>query len=210
MISSRTEMAIPREKGMEGEIASLLLPQGAEDLHLRVGDAEHLVTGTFSGRTPEAELAGSTLSLRFPRVSVGLTASSGFTQMSSGRLKRGAVSNVGMANLTGLALRGIRIAGGVSRLRLNLPRPYRRVPIEVEGGADRIEVWRREDARTVLEIHGGASSLIFGDQHFRSLSGQTRLESHKGKDSAGEYLIKFKRGTSRASVLPSDERRAAR
>ncbi|MGH3650034.1 MAG: hypothetical protein ACRDU9_04935 [Acidimicrobiia bacterium] len=204
MISPNTDIAIPRWEGIENRTATLVFPRGAANLHVRAGDTEHFTTGTFSGRPPELTSAGSTVYLRYPR---GVRRSRGELSLNPAvewaiESRRGVAEWT--ADLTGIELARLRIAGGASRLSLNLPRPASRVHIEIEGGADRVEIVRPADIGTVLQIRDGASNLVFDDQQFGAVSGELRLESTNRGQSAGQYQITVRRGVSRMSVITSD------
>lgn len=197
MTSRNTARVAP--KG-EGRSATLILPRGAANLHVRAGGGEDLATGSFSGHQPEITSSGSTVFVRYPR---GAGRTRGELRLNRGMewaIESGRGIAAWTADLTGLELATLRIAGGASRVWLNLPRPEHRVHIEVDKGVDRVSIVRPAEIGAVLQLEDGASNLVFDNQRIKAISGELRLESDLGDPTAGTYQITIKSGASRLSV----------
>lgn len=191
------DRTIPRG---EASSAVLVFPRGVADLHVCAGGTEHLASGTFSaGRPPEITSSRGTLSVRNRR---GVGRARGELRLNP-EVEWSIESHSGAsgltADLTGLQLAGVRLAGGASRVWLDLPRTAQPVPIEFARGAHRVNITRPADVGAVLQIRDGASSLVFDDEQLGAVSGELRLESTT-RGVAGEYQITARRGVSRLSV----------
>lgn len=183
--------------------AKLIFPRGAADLSVSAGNAGGLATGSFSGPQPEVTSAGNTVFVRYPR---GPGRTRGELRLDpavewSIESRRGVAEWT--ADLTGLRLAALRIAGGASRLWLDLPAPAHRVDIEVDEGVDRVTIVRPSEVGVVVQIGRRASNLIFDNQRFKAISGEVRLESENSDPSAGSYQIRIGSGARRLTMIAS-------
>lgn len=193
----------------QGGAATLIFPRGAANLHVRSGGSEGLVTGSFTGDQPEITSAGSTVFVRFPRRSNRTEGELRLRSDVEWTIQSGRGIEGSTVDLTGLELGALRIGGGASRLWLNLPRPGRRVHIEIDKGVDRVSIVRPPEAGAILQIEHGASNLVFDSQSFRAVSGGIRLETPAVDPSAGSYQITIRSGANRLSVVTSERAVAA-
>jgi hypothetical protein len=99
-------------------------------------------------------------------------------------------------DLSQLQLRALDVGGGVSHLRLRLPRPSSIVPIEIHGGASNVVLHRPIGAAARVEIDGGASALDFDEQHLGAVGGSTRLASPGIEDRPHRYELRVRGGVS--------------
>jgi DNA-binding MarR family transcriptional regulator len=76
---------------------------------------------------------------------------------------RGGVSKIN-ADLRGLELAGFDIAGGVSAVELNLPRPKSVVRIRVSGGANDVTIHRPAGVGIRLRLNGGSNKVTVDGQ----------------------------------------------
>jgi hypothetical protein len=100
----------------------------------------------------------------------------------------GGVSNLD-ADLQGISLRSLTLTGGVSQATILLPHPIGTVQIQFASGVSNLKIVRPPDVSAQLRVDGGASQLMFDDQHYGSIGGEIRLTSPEYKSAADRYDI---------------------
>jgi hypothetical protein len=111
----------------------------------------------------------------------------------------GGVSDIS-GDLTQLQLRALDVGGGVSNVRLRLPRPSSIVPIDLHGGASNVVFSRPVGTAARVEIDGGASALDFDEQHLGAVGGSIRLASPGIDDRPHRYEIRVRGGVSHITI----------
>lgn len=103
-------------------------------------------------------------------------------------------------DLSQLQLRALDIGGGVSNVRLWLPRPSSVVPVDIHGGASHVVFHRPVGVAARVEIDGGVSALDFDEQHLGAVGGSTRLASPGIEDRPHRYEIRVRGGVSHITL----------
>jgi hypothetical protein len=103
-------------------------------------------------------------------------------------------------DLSQLQLQALDVGGGVSNIRLRLPRPSSVVPLDIHGGASNVTFHRPLGVAVRMEIDGGASELDFDEQHLGAVGGSTRLASPGIEDRPHRYELRVRGGASHITV----------
>ena len=180
-----------------------LIPRSA-DVEIRAaGEDEGRYGARFRGPQPVIHENGDTVTVAYPRLRGMLRRGTGELRLDPAlawtiRVDGGASRLV--ADLRGLPLRSLEIAGGANDVEVALPEPTGPVTVRIAGGASKVNVRRAAGTAALLRISGGATKLTFDDQRFGAIGGETRLAS-AGADEAGDrYEIEIAGGASNLSV----------
>jgi hypothetical protein len=119
---------------------------------------------------------------------------------------RGGASRL-LADLSGLRLGSLKVAGGASRLEVVLPAPSGIVTVVILGGASNVAVRRPEGVAARLRVEGGATNLTFDDRHIGAAGGELDLQSGAYAGAADRYDIAVTGGTNNLSI---DEQRGSK
>jgi TetR/AcrR family tetracycline transcriptional repressor len=186
------ELRLP---GRGHKAAVLVLAAGAAGTRIGVGAGlSDLCRVGYRGRKPPVDVRGATVTVHAGRsLEIGLSDSVAWHIAVSG-----GVSKMD-ADLRGLRLLGMEIAGGASRLEVSLPPPSGTVTISVAGGASRVGLHRPPGAAANLLVKGWVSRLVF-DERRVGLIGDARLESHGGAAVADRYEVVLEGGASQITV----------
>lgn len=185
--------------------ATLALPRGAADLELRAGAPDgRLITKQFSGPQPTVSEAAETVVVSYPRSFRRTTGRIGLHPEFEWTIAVRGPALRWEADLTGVALASVMIDGGAKQSHILLPQPGRRVPISINGGADRLKIVRPPTVAVDLAVDGGANGLIFDEQRLGGLGGSVRLESRPGDPLAGSYEIHIGSGAHQLEVTTTD------
>lgn len=111
---------------------------------------------------------------------------------------RGGVSRV-TADLRDLELSGFEVAGGVSRIDLNLPVPLAIAWVRIGGGANDVAVHRPAGVACRLRLQGGANKVTFDGQAIRK-GGEIELETKDFGRGGPGYEIELSGGANRLTV----------
>lgn len=148
------------------------------------GDArmEDLYRADFEGSLPNIKVEEGNVTIRYPQrmwlVDRG-------QRMADVRLNtvipwriviHGGASEI-TAELGGLDLAELEVKGGMSMIRLELPKPSGVVPIQISGGASEIMVRHPVGVAVRAHLKGWVSEFIFGDQTFSAMGNDMRLQS---------------------------------
>ena len=104
------------------------------------------------------------------------------------------------ADLRGLELRELTLAGGVSDVEVWLPAPTTVVPVRVSGGASQVRLHRPKGTALRAEITGGASQLVFDGESLGAIGGRNHLESAGFADAHERYEVRFSGGASQLEI----------
>ncbi len=174
------------------------------DLHLR-----GLYRASFGERMPVVVVRGGVVSIRYTRV-----ASCDWTGNRPERPAevalnagipwdvevRGGASRL-LADLSGLRLGTLKVAGGASRLEVVLPAPSGIVTVVIFGGASNVAIRRPEGVAARLRVDGGATNLTFDDRHIGAAGGELDLQSSGDYDGAADrYDIAVTGGANNLSI----------
>ncbi len=174
------------------ERATLALAGGVSETTL-LADAElvSLCRVRHPGRPPRLDVRGETVTIRSGRgLEVRLNPSVAWRVHVAG-----GVDKVD-ADLAGLSLRGLDVAGGARRLALSLPRPEGTVTVALAGGVSRVELHRPTGVPARINVRGAASQLTFDTQRMGSIS-HVQLESPGYQEAADRYEVTIGGGVSR-------------
>ena len=179
--------------------------------HIAVRAAEHtdLCEAEFEGATPTVVADGGRVAVTYPRFSladllrhpghraeIGLSPSVPWSLVFDGGLGKSSL------DLSGLDLRGLKVAGGVGRVQILLPEPRAVVPITIGGGANKLEVLHPSGSAVQLRIAGGATRLVFDGKQHPPIGG-ARLETPSASSADERYEIEILGGASEVSVTES-------
>jgi hypothetical protein len=189
------------------EPARLEFPGGARRLTLRVeAGMPALYRARFGGARPSVHEEGGTVTIDYPRLvapgwaGVGRRAAEvDLNPRAPWDLALGGIARM-RADLRGLELRSLEVAGGASDVDLVLPAPRGAVPIRIRGGASAVSLHRPDGVAVHLRIGGGASRLTFDDEYFGAVGGGIRLQTHDADRAADRYEIDVDGGASRLTV----------
>jgi hypothetical protein len=214
-----SSFSIPRGAATRG---LLELVNGSSNLRLHAAlppgyrDADVLAAGTFGGRVPDVRVeADGHLRIAYRRSFRDLTFDwrgiDADVALAPGLpwdvLVRGGVSGLD-ADLRGVRLGALEIAGGASDARLHLDRPGGHVRVLVLGGLDQLRLVRPADVPVRVIVHGGASALAVDTLRLGSVGGPFEYQTPGFTDASDRYVIEIQGGVSSLEVSPDAPRRA--
>jgi DNA-binding MarR family transcriptional regulator len=180
--------------------------KGASKVMLRSDPAlTELYRATFEGPAPEITVSGGTVTVQQRRRFRPLdwrNQSADFTLTTAVPWDislRGGMWKL-VADLGGLRIVGLEIAGGASDIEVTLPAPVGIVPVRVSGGASKVTFRRPKGTEARAEVSGGATALVFDDQRLGAIGGRTVLATSGFTESADRYEIRFNGGASHVTV----------
>ena len=186
----------PEDRGGSG--AHFAAPLGlSRSGHLRFTNGAHriiiqadsrlrgLYRARFGDRMPKVEARRGIVTIRYPRfpggdwlndrserpAEVELNASIPWDVELSGGASRLT------ADLRGLRLGSLEVAGGASRLKVVLPAPSGAVAVTIVGGASNVAIRCPEGVAVRLCVDGGTTNLTFDDRHIGVAGGELDLHS---------------------------------
>ena len=112
---------------------------------------------------------------------------------------RGAASRL-LADLSGLRLGSLKVAGGASRLEVVVPATSGIVTVIILGGASNVAIRRPEGVAARLRLDGGATNLTFDEEHIGAAGGELDLESRDYFGATDRYDITVTGGANNLSV----------
>jgi DNA-binding MarR family transcriptional regulator len=168
-----------------GQLASgrLVVSSGVSRLTVRADDGlAELYQARFQGPVPAVKVKDGAVTIRYPRrpwipggekraAEVVLNVTIPWRIMIQG----GAADVT--ADLQGLDLAGLEVAGDASSMRLELPVPAGVVPIRISGSASDITVRRPPGVAARVHLKGWVSEFKFDGQTFSDVSNDVRLHS---------------------------------
>ena len=206
MQSKTTDFVAPLGQAGSGRLVFL---SGASRITLRADPMmTDLARGHFSRPAPCIEVEEGTLSVHFRHFA-------GFDQMVFSRAPLGELRlNVSIpweiefrkgvshltADLAQLQLRALDILGGADRIRLALSEPSGTAYIYASGGISQSAIRAPSTAGIRVQVSGGSTNLVFEDQRFGAIGGETRLETPDFERASSRYDICIAGGTSNFTI----------
>jgi hypothetical protein len=187
----------------------LRFTNGAHRVVIRAGShLRGLYRASFGERMPIVVVRGGEVSIRYSRITscdwtgdhpehpaeVALNASIPWDVE-----VRGGASRL-LADLSGLRLGSLKVAGGASRLEVVLPAPSGIVIVVILGGASNVAIRRPEGVAARLRVDGGATNLTFDDRHIGAAGGELDLQSGAYDGAADRYDIAVTGGANNLSI----------
>jgi AcrR family transcriptional regulator len=186
------------------ERARLIVERGAVNLAVRAGTAlPALYEVAYKGRPPEVEANADTVRARLRherRSSCALTLSS--AAVWEIHIEGGAAQLD--ADLRGLPLGSLTIAGGVSRATLRLPPPSGNVPLRIEGGVSTLLVERPSSAAIHLHLARAGSQISLDGVRLGSAGGGTTWESPDYASVPDRYDLELGSGISGLTITRAE------
>ena len=171
----------------------LVIPAGVYRVILRAdGGISELYRARFEGTVPDVKTKDGVVTIRYPKHLWLLGGGPDTAQISLGTaipwwiVIQGGVSDL-TAELSGLALAGLEIKGGMSMTRVELPVPTGPVPVRISGGASEVYVRRPVGVPARVHLKGWASEFVFDERTFSNLGNDVRLQSPDYKATAPGY-----------------------
>jgi hypothetical protein len=187
------------------ETAHLRLTPRHAEVVLAAGSPGERLDPRFSGPEPRVRGDGAEIDVAYPRFRVAQPLTERVAEL---RLDptvawtidiEGGVARLA-ADLSGLTLRGLTIAGGVRDVALLLPVPEGHVPVRIEGGASKLSITRPAGTAASLRIGGGATRLAFDGQRYGAIGGEVQLSSQGFEDAADRFAVDVRGGASGLTV----------
>jgi len=111
---------------------------------------------------------------------------------------RGGASRLS-ADLGLVDLRSFELAGGASKIDLNLPQPTSVVSIRVTGGMSAVTIHRPSGVAARLTVTGGAAQIVLDDQRVKG-AGNLLLETPGAGSAPARYEVAIIGGASRVTL----------
>ncbi|HEX6384750.1 MAG TPA: hypothetical protein VF177_08785 [Anaerolineae bacterium] len=204
--SERSEFSAPSGSLKSGR---LVLASAVTQMKLRANPLlDDLYQAHFKRQTPHVWLHENTVTIQFRRIGFldGLTnLSSSLAEISlNGSIPweiefRKGVSHLD-ADLRQLQMHSLDMLSGANRIRLILSRPSGTAYIYISGGISRGTILVPADAGVSLRISGGATNLVFDNQRFGAIGGETGLQSPDFKSATGRLDICIAGGASNLTI----------
>lgn len=187
------------------ETAHLRLTPRHAEVVLAAGTAGERMDGRFSGPEPRVRGDGAEIAVAYPRFRVAQPLTERIAELRLDPSVAWAIDIEGgaarlVADLSGLTLRELTIAGGVRDVALVLPVPEGHVPVRIEGGASKLSITRPAGTAASLRIGGGATRLAFDGQHYGAIGGEVRLATPACEDAADRFVLHVRGGASELTV----------
>jgi hypothetical protein len=112
---------------------------------------------------------------------------------------RGGASRIS-ADLRGLHLRSFDVLGGASQILLALSKPAGTTFIYIAGGADQVTILRSDGAAVQLQAQEGMSHLTFDEGYYKTIPGESRLESPGYQNNFSRCDILIAGGANRLTI----------
>ena len=204
--SERSEFSAPSGSLKSGR---LVLASAVTQMELCANPLlDDLYQARFKRQTPHIWLHENTVSIQFRRFRFleGLANLSGpLAEISlHGSIPweiefRKGVSHLD-ADLRQLQLRSLDVLSGANRIRLMLSRPPGTTYIYISGGISRGIILVPADAGVSLRVSSGATNLVFDNQHFGAIGGETSLQSPHFTSTTGRFDICIAGGASNLTI----------
>ena len=154
----------------------------------------------FDGPAPKVEVGDGTVTVEFRRHGLPLLdRSPRTTRLTLNAAVAWAIEASGglagvTANLDPVQLLGLEVNGGARALVLNLPRPWRTVPVRFDSGASGIAIHRPAGVAARVRVLGGAQNLTLDGHHFGAVGGEVVWQSPDYDAAAHRYEVSIRRG----------------
>jgi DNA-binding MarR family transcriptional regulator len=190
----------------ELEGGRLVVFSGVSRLIVRTSEVRNMLyQARFEGSVPDVKMKDEVVTIRYPQrlwlpgkeqrtADLALNATIPWHIVI-----QGGASEV-VAELGKLHLAELKVKGGLSTIRLELPEPSGTVPIRISGGASEIIVRRPAGIATRAYLKGWASEFVFDDQHFSDVGNNVRLQSPDYETAANRYDIEVASSASMVTI----------
>jgi DNA-binding MarR family transcriptional regulator len=172
----------------------LIVSAGVSQLTVLADDRiEELYQARFKGSVPDMKVKDNVVTVRYPRRLWVMDKSRTAEITLNSRIPWQIMIQGGLAMVTAeldnLNLVGLEIKGGLSSIRLKLPKPSGIVPIKISGAASEIIIRRPVGTSAQVHLKGWVSEFIFDDQNFSDMGTNIRLQSRYYKATDPYYDI---------------------
>lgn len=187
----------------------LEFPRGAAGLAIRGASMPDLFQARFRGPDPAVSVHGGTVTVRYPRFSPRGWLRPWRRRGGQVTLNQDVAWDIlvrrGLAHLDAdlrdVAVAGVDVRRGASRVEVRLPRPAGVVPVRIGGGASHVRIRRPAGTPARLHVGRGVSDLTFDEQELGAVGGRLRLESRDPGGANGHYEIEISGGASHVQVI---------
>lgn len=108
------------------------------------------------------------------------------------------------ADLGGLQITEIELAGGIADAKLILPRQFGTTPIRASGGISDLTIVRPEGVGVRIDISGGVAEMALDELTIDAV-GELRLESTDYRSTTDRYDLRVCGGVSRLTITTTRE-----
>jgi hypothetical protein len=206
MQSKSTDFVAPLDQARSGRL--VFLSRASRITILADPLTSDLARGHFTHNVPYIEVEEGTLSfhyrhsscfdqtlfLRAPRGEIRLN-----TSIPWEFEFRNGVSHVN-ADLAQLQLRSLDMLGGANQIRLALSKPSGTAYIYASGGISQSGIRVPSAAGIRVQVSGGSTNLIFEDQRFGAIGGETSLATPNFESATSRYDVCIAGGTSNLTI----------
>ena len=186
----------------------LLFVSGASNVTVHADPSmEDLYRARFEGQVPTVRVQDGTISIEYPRFPPSDQRYSWLERRAEVALNasipwhievRGSTSRL-TADLHDVNLGSLKLAGGASRIKVQLPRPLGTVPVRILGGASNVTIHRPEGVAARAHA-GGATNLSFDEKHFSAIGGDVNVQSPDYDAVANRYDIEVTGGANNMTL----------
>ncbi len=187
------------------ETAHLRLTPRHAEVVLSAGTAGERIGSRFSGPEPRVQGDGDEIAVAYPRFRVAQPLTERVAELRLDPSVAWTIDIEGgaarlVADLSGLTLRELTIAGGVRDVALLLPVPEGHVPVRIAGGASKLQITRPAGVAASLRIAGGATRLAFDDERFGAVGGEVRLATPGFEDAGDRFTVEVRGGAAGLTI----------
>jgi AcrR family transcriptional regulator len=184
--------------------ARLIVERGAVSLTIRADAAlPTLFQMTFEGHPPEVVMHEGTVRIRqrhTRRSSCDLT----LTGTLPWEIQvEGGASRL-TADLRALRVSSLHVTGGVSQMRLQLPRPEGTIPVRIDGGVSKLRVERPSAVAMRLYLHRGSSHISLDGVRLNAVGGGTDWASPDYASATDRYNLELGGAASDVSISAAE------
>ena len=187
----------------------LLFVSGASNVTVHADPSmEDLYCARFEGQVPTVGVRGDTISIEYPRFPPSDQRDYWLERRAEVALNasipwhievRGSTSRL-TADLHDINLGSLKLVGGASRIKVQLPRPLGTVPVRILGGASNVTIHRPEGVAARAHVGGGATNLTFDEKHFGAIGGDVNVQSRDYDAVANRYDIEVTGGANNMTL----------
>jgi hypothetical protein len=184
----------------------LVFTQGVANLRIRAdGSMPDTYRAEFYGPKPRVTEANGAITIEYQRFNPFIWGRTSADVVLSPSVTWSIEIRGGVAHWDGdlrnLAITGIEVLGGASKIDLQLPRPRGTVLVRVSGGASHLTVRRPAGVPARVHIGGGASKLELDTQYLGAVGGPVRLETPDYSNATDRYDVEIGGGASKITVV---------
>jgi len=195
-------LSTPRAGAARGRLEML---RGVSRVHIAAGAEELLYRVRSEGGAPKVTVKGGRVGVEQVRSLARL-----FTRKTMHvelcpdipweLALRGGVANL-LADLRGLRVGSLEVAGGVHDATLRLPTPHGTISVRVDGGAHKLRLERPPGVPARVRIDSGANGLVIDTLKLGAVGGETRWESPEFAAARDRYDITIRGGSHDLAIV---------